>query len=68
MVYGSADLVHTLLNHNFIDEYRLLVYPLVRGYEKRLFGNESTTTLQLVGKETFSSGIIALLDRPAQRA
>ena len=37
MVYGSPDLVDELLRHDLVDEYRLLVYPVILGSGKRMF-------------------------------
>jgi dihydrofolate reductase len=67
LIYGSGELVHRLIQHNLIDEYRLLVYPVVLGSGKRLFRDGSTTTLKLVDTKTFSSGVVALTYQPAQR-
>jgi len=67
LIYGSGELVRTLMHHNLIDEYRLLVYPVVVGNGKRLFGDGSTTTLKLVDTKPFSSGVVALTYQPAQR-
>jgi dihydrofolate reductase len=66
LIYGSGELVHTLMQHNLIDEYRLLVYPVVLGSGKRLFRDGSATTLKLVETKPFSSGVVALIYQPAQ--
>ena len=68
VVHGSATLVHTLMQHDLIDEYRLLVYPLVLGSGKRLFTDGNNATLELVATQTFSSGVVALIYQPSQRA
>src|SRR5258708_23875943 len=39
MIYGSASIVQTLMNHGLIDEYQLLVHPVVLGSGKPLFKN-----------------------------
>jgi dihydrofolate reductase len=49
LINGSATLVNTLMEHGLIDEYRLMVFPVVLGSGKRLFGDRSKTTqLRLV--------------------
>lgn len=67
LVYGSADLVHTLMQHDLVDEYRLLVYPVVLGSGKRLFRDaDDTKALELVDTKIFSSGVVALVYHPAR--
>ncbi len=61
LVAGSATLVQALMKHNLIDEYHLLVYPVVLGSGKRLFTDGSHTTLRLVEAKTFSSGVVLLV-------
>ena len=49
LVFGGADLVYTLTRHDLVDEYRLMVFPVVVGSGKRLFSEESgTKVLRLV--------------------
>jgi dihydrofolate reductase len=67
-VHGSATLVRALMEHDLIDEYRLLVYPLVLGTGKRLFGDSVTTKLKLVESQTFSTGVTALTYEPDRSA
>jgi dihydrofolate reductase len=58
--------VNTLMRHDLVDEYRLMVFPVVVGSGKRLFKDGSdTTVLRLVRTETFGSGVVVLSYRPA---
>src|SRR4028119_349700 len=64
VVHGSATLVHTLMQHDLVDRYRLLVYPLVVGKGKRLFDEGTTATLKLLESQSFGSGVVALIYEP----
>ena len=66
LVYGSADLVQTLIQHNLIDEYRIMIFPIVLGKGKRLFGGGIEKTLKFVESKTFPSGVTVLTYQPAQ--
>jgi class 3 adenylate cyclase/dihydrofolate reductase len=68
LLVGSADLLNSLISHDLIDEYRLMVFPVVLGSGKRLFRHASDIAhLQLVDTRTFESGVIVLTYRPAGR-
>jgi dihydrofolate reductase len=67
LVYGSATLVQTLIQHDLVDRYRLLVYPVVLGKGKRLFSDGTTATLKLVETQSFSSGVAALIYEPNRK-
>ena len=64
VVHGSATLVQTLMEHDLVDRYRLLVYPVVLGKGKRLFREGIPATLQLLESRAFSSGVVALVYAP----
>lgn len=66
-VHGSAALAQTLMRHDLVDVYRLLVYPLVLGEGKRLFADGIPATLKLVESRSFGSGVVALVYEPDRR-
>lgn len=63
-VHGSATLVQTLIQHDLVDVYRLLIYPVVLGKGKRLFHDGTIATLELIESRLFSSGVVALIYKP----
>ncbi len=66
VVHGSAMLVHTLLEHDLVDELRLMVFPVVLGTGKRLFGSTSDKKhLRLADSKMVGEGIAILIYEPA---
>jgi dihydrofolate reductase len=65
-VIGSADLVRTLIEHDLVDELRLMIDPLVVGGGKRIFGEDGARRdLRLVDSEVTSTGAIIARYAPA---
>jgi dihydrofolate reductase len=59
-VDGSSVLVHALAQHNLVDEYSLLVYPLVLGSGKRVFPAGVRIDMQLVETKPFPTGVVLM--------
>jgi len=66
VVHGSASLVQTLLDNDLVDELRLMVFPVVLGDGKRLFGSTSDKkALELVDSKVVGDGVTILVYRRA---
>ncbi|HLZ63945.1 MAG TPA: dihydrofolate reductase family protein, partial [Ktedonosporobacter sp.] len=66
LVFGSGRLVQTLHERGLVDEYRLMVFPVVLGSGQRLFSDiKEKRALKLVESRTFTSGIVLLTYQPA---
>jgi dihydrofolate reductase len=53
--------VRTLIKHDLVDEYRLMVFPVVLGTGKRLFGDKgAATALKLVDSKPVAAGVLIL--------
>jgi dihydrofolate reductase len=66
LVAGSAQLVQSLIEHDLVDELRLMVFPLVLGKGKRLFGETSgKKRFRLTDSKMVGEGISILIYEPA---
>jgi dihydrofolate reductase len=69
VVHGSARLVQTLIEHDLADELRLMVFPVVLGSGKRLFGETSDKKrLRLTDSKTVGDGVEILIYEPVRDA
>ena len=65
ILFGSADLLAGVLAAGLVDEYRILVYPVILGSGKRLFRDEAALEhLRLVSTRAFASGVVLLVYEP----
>ena len=60
VIYGSGQLVETLRAADLIDEFRLLICPLVRGDGRKLFTADTTSTFEVASCTTAPSGMVLL--------
>jgi dihydrofolate reductase len=68
IIDGSSVLIHTLAQHDLIDEYRLIVYPLALGGGKKVFPDGVRLNLRLVEAKPLPTGVVLThytVDRPA---
>jgi dihydrofolate reductase len=65
LVAGSRTLVHTLMEHDLVDEWRIMIFPVVLGSGKRLFAETpDKTTLALADTQVFDTGVVVHTYQP----
>jgi dihydrofolate reductase len=69
VILGSGELIRSLMPRNLVDQYILLIHPLVLGSGQRLFADGgSFTALRLVDSKTTTAGVVIATYQPAQVA
>ena len=69
VIYASFQLIRSLLEHNLVDELRLMIYPVVLGDGERLFGETTDKKpMRLVGAQTVGDDLAFLIYQLAQSA
>ena len=67
LMYGCGPLTRTLTQHGLVDEFHMLIYPVIWGKGERLFnGLGNGTYLTLADTKAFGSGVVLNTYRPAQ--
>lgn len=68
LVAGSMTLIRALVEHDLVDEYHLLVYPVVLGKGQRLFNEGTMASLKLVeSKPMGATGVVLLRYQPDRK-
>jgi dihydrofolate reductase len=67
LVAGSRTLVHTLIEHGLVDEFRVMVFPVILGSGRRLFPEDmdDKQMLKLVDTQVFENGVAVHTYHPA---
>ena len=65
-MHGSGNLIQTLLRHDLVEQYRLLIFPVVLGFGKRLFAEGAIPSgLKLVDSTVLTTGVVMGTYEPA---
>ena len=65
--YGVGELTPTMLEHGLVDEFHILMFPLIVGEGPRIFDRMDVHTFKLVDTTTFSSGAVAHHYQPVNK-
>lgn len=64
LVAGSGQLVRFLMQYDLVDQFNIMLYPVVLGTGKRLFADADKKDLQLVESRQFKTGVVLLIYKP----
>ncbi len=65
LILGSGELIQSLMRRNLVDEYVLLIHPLVLGSGRRLFPDGGAfAALRLIGTRTTNNGVVIVTYQP----
>jgi dihydrofolate reductase len=68
VIMGSGELIQSLRGHHLVDEYVLLIHPLILGSGRRLFPDGGLfTALRLVGARTTNNGVVIATYQPTEK-
>jgi dihydrofolate reductase len=63
-IMGSGGLISSLIEHDLIDEYLLMIHPLVLGHGRRLFSESSAVRLRLINCASTATGVVLATYEP----